>query len=46
MNQATIKKGKYPSGTNYWKVQAFVGSERIRRFFSPKFLLKMGKFSG
>lgn len=34
MNQATIKKGEYPSKKPYWMVQAFVAGKRIRRYFT------------
>jgi hypothetical protein len=36
MNEATIKKGAYPSGQPYWMVQAFVAGKRIRRYFTDE----------
>lgn len=36
MPTAKITEKKYPSGTPYWMVEAFVGGRRIRRYFIDK----------
>jgi len=36
MNAVTIIEDKYPSGNPRWMVQAFVGGERIRRYFTSE----------